>query len=146
MRLRGPPESYSDDSSVELAMRLTGGRGMLVELRREGRAMFVCCFCVSGASLVPDSSPRRLLDWETAGEGRPDGCDCCCAYAKSAGLCTERREWSEFPRVSRATGGPRVLSMPWPLREAGGLLNAGSWPVAMECGEKHEGEFPEDVE
>jgi hypothetical protein len=39
-----------------------------------------------------------------------------------------------------------VLSMPWPLREAGGLLNAGSWPVAVDCGEKHEGSFPEDVE
>lgn len=99
MRLRGP-ESYSDDPSVELAMRRAGGREVLVELRRAGgglermgegmaeamaaaiggRLVFVCCECGRGASLdvTDSSSPRRREEWwELLGDTRP-GCRNCC--------------------------------------------------------------------
>jgi hypothetical protein len=44
---------------------------------------------------------------------------------------------SEFPRVTNVMGGPRELSMPCPLWEAGGRL-WGSWPAEADCGEKYE--------
>lgn len=55
-----------------------------------------------------------------------------------------RRAMSGFPRVTSVTGGPRELSMPWALWEAGGRLapggERGSWPgAAAGCGEKYEG-------
>jgi hypothetical protein len=50
---------------------------------------------------------------------------------------------SELPRVMSVMGGPRDVSMPCPLNEAGGLRGLGeraSLPEAACCGEKYEGE------
>lgn len=47
------------------------------------------------------------------------------------------------PRVMELIGGPREVSMPWPLKDAGGLLVPGermSLPDAVGCGEKYDGE------
>ena len=105
-------------------MRRAGGRDVLVELRRDGRGRFVCC-AVCGALLdvTDSSSSSRLLEWEgTPGDTSPEGKDRCCAYAKSVVFVVFRRAMSEFPRVTNVMGGPRELSMPCPLWEAGGLL------------------------
>lgn len=52
---------------------------------------------------------------------------------------------SEFPRVTNVTGGPRELSMPWALWDAGGRLapgERGSW-AAVVCGAKYDAEVAE---
>lgn len=46
-------------------------------------------------------------------------------------------------------GGPRDVSMPCPLKDAGGLRVAGeraSLPEAAGCGEKYEGEVADDAD
>ena len=56
---------------------------------------------------------------------------------------------SELPRVRRATGGPRELSMPWPLCEAGGRRvpgERGSWVGTAGGGEKYEADVSDEAE
>jgi hypothetical protein len=73
------------------------------------------------------------------GETRPSWANCCCVKAKSAGCCEVRRAMSELPRVMSVMGGPREVSMPCPLNEAGGRRTVGeraSLAEAAGCGEK----------
>ena len=89
----------------------------------------------------PELSDGLLRRWPAAlcevlvppGETSPSCNSCCWAKAKSAGRC--ERE----PREMSVMGGPRELSMPLLLKEAGGRRMAGeraSLPEAALCGEK----------
>lgn len=117
------------------------GRGPLAELRRETAGVFAGLEC-AGSSL--------RWRWDPSpGETKPDWRNCCWAKAKSEGFWGARRAMSELPRVTSATGGPRELSMPWPLCEAGGrrvLGERASGPVVAGWGEKYEGEVAVEAE
>lgn len=126
------PDPYSEEASPELAM-CGWRRADVAELWRERVGVFVCV----GSSLRW-LRPLELRD-APPGETRPSWANCCCAKAKSEGCCAERRAMSELPRVMRVMGGPRDVSMPCPLNEAGGRRTGGeraSLAGAAGCGEK----------
>ena len=139
------PDVYSDEPSTELAM-YDGRRAGLAELWRERVGVSVCVWCWVD-SLAPSTSSLRWLRLDPRdappGETSPSCANWCCAKAKSVGCCEVRRAMSEFPRVMSVIGGPREVSMPCPLKEAGGLRGLGeraSLPELACCGEKYEGE------
>ena len=117
-------------------------RGDRVEFWRESVGVLVVPWWADPPEFT-DSSLRALRPRELRavrpGETRPSCESCWWAKAKSAGCCDDRRAISELPRVMSVIGGPREVSIPCPLNEAGGRRDAGdraSLPDDAGCGEK----------